>query len=76
MKAFNKIFSAVTAAIILLFAVVNMILAADKTDGSRPYRVEISRLVREIETNGSADISECAYVTNICLLYTSPSPRD
>ena len=65
MKAFNKIFSAVTAAIILLFAVVNMILAADKTDGSRPYRVEISRLVREIETNGSADISECAYVTNI-----------
>ncbi len=65
MKAFNRIFSAVTAAIILLFAVVNMILAADKTDGSRPYRVEISRLVREIETNGSADISECAYVTNI-----------
>ena len=65
MKAFNRIYSAVTAAIILLFAVVNMILAADKTDGSRPYRVEISRLVREIETNGSADISECAYVTNI-----------
>ena len=65
MKAFNRIFSAVTVAIILLFAVVNMILAADKTDGSRPYRVEISRLVREIETNGSADMSECVYVTNI-----------
>ena len=65
MKAFNRIFSAITAAIILLFVVVNMILAADKTDGSRPYRVEISRLVHEIETNGSADISECAYVTNI-----------
>ena len=65
MKAFNRIFSAVTVAIILLFAVVNMILAADKTDGSRQYRVEISRLVHEIETNGSADISECEYVTNI-----------
>ncbi|EOS35497.1 hypothetical protein C808_04700 [Lachnospiraceae bacterium M18-1] len=65
MKAFNRIFSAVTVAIILLFAVVNMILAADKTDGSRPYRVEISRLVREIETNGSADMSECVYVTTI-----------
>ncbi len=65
MKAFNRIFSAVTVAIILLFAVMNMILAADKTDGSRPYRVEISRLVREIETNGSADMSECVYVTNI-----------
>ncbi len=65
MKAFNRIFSAVTVAIILLFTVVNMILAADKTDGSRQYRVEISRLVHEIETNGSADISECVYVTNI-----------
>ena len=65
MKAFNRIFSAVTVAIILLFVVVNMILAADKTDGSRQYRVEISRLAREIEANGSADISECVYVTNI-----------
>ena len=65
MKAFNRFFSAVTVAIILLFAVVNMILAADKTDGSRQYRVEISRLAREIEANGSADISECVYVTNI-----------
>ena len=65
MKAFNRIFLAVTVAIILLFVVVNMIFAADKTDGSRQYRVEISRLVHEIETNGSADISECVYVTNI-----------
>ena len=65
MKAFNRIFSAVTVAIILFFTVVNMILAADKTDGSRQYRVEISRLAREIEANGSADISECVYVTNI-----------
>ena len=65
MKAFNKIFSVVAIAVILLFVVVNIILAADRTDGSRQYRVEISRLVREIETNGSADISECVYVTNI-----------
>ena len=65
MKAFNRIFTAVAVAMILLFAVMNMILAADKTDGGRLYRVEISRLVREIEANGSADISECEYVTNI-----------
>ncbi len=65
MKAFNRIFLAVAVAMILLFAVVNMILAVDKTDGGRLYRVEISRLVREIEANGSADISECEYVTNI-----------
>ncbi len=65
MKVFNRVFSAVAITIILLFVVVNMILAADKTDGSRQYRVEISRLAREIEANGSADISECVYVTNI-----------
>ena len=65
MKAFNRVFSIVAVAIILLFVVVNVILAADKTDGSRQYRVEISRLAREIEANGSADISECVYVTNI-----------
>ena len=65
MKAFNRIFSVVAVAVILLFAVVNLILAADKTNNGRLYRVEISRLVREIEANGSADISECVYVTNI-----------
>ncbi len=65
MKAFNRIFSAVTVAMILLFAVVNMILAADKTNDGRLYRVEINRLVRKIEAKGSADISECEYVTNI-----------
>ena len=65
MKAFNRISLAVAVAIILLFTVVNMILAADKTDGDRRYRVEISRLVREMEANGAADISECEYVTNI-----------
>ena len=65
MKAFNRIFSVVAVAVILLFAVVNLILAADKTNNGRLYRVEINRLVREIEANGSADISECEYVTNI-----------
>lgn len=65
MKAFNRILSAVAVAVILLFAAVNMILAADTTDGGRLYRVEISRLAREMEANGSADISECEYVTNI-----------
>ena len=65
MKAFNRILSVVAVSVILLFAVVNLILAADKTNDGRLYRVEISRLVREIEANGSADISECEYVTNI-----------
>ena len=65
MKAFNRIFSAIAVAIILLFVVMNIVLAANKVDGGRLYRVEISRLVREMEANGFADISECEYVTNI-----------
>lgn len=65
MRAFDRILSAVAAAVILLFVVVNIILAADKTDGGRLYRVEISRLVRELEAGGLADISECEYITNI-----------
>ncbi|MDE7205909.1 MAG: HAMP domain-containing histidine kinase [Lachnospiraceae bacterium] len=65
MKAFNRILTAAAAAVILLFVIVNMILAADKANGGRPYRVEISRLVREMEATGSADISGCEYVTNI-----------
>lgn len=65
MKAFNRMLLAVAAAVLLLAAAVNLILAVGRTDGGRPYRVEISRLVREMEENGSADISECEYVTNI-----------
>lgn len=65
MKAFNRILSVVAVAVMLLSAVLNIILAADKTKDGRLYRVEISRLVREIEAKGSADISECEYVTNI-----------
>ncbi len=65
MKAFDRIFSVVAAAVILLFAAVNMLLAAGDTDGGRPYRVEISRLARELEENGCTDISKCVYVTNI-----------
>lgn len=65
MKAFNRILLAVAVVVILLFTVVNIILAADTTDSGRLYRVEISRLVREMEVNGSADISKCEYVTNI-----------
>ncbi len=65
MKVFNRIFLTVVVAITLLFTVVNMLLAAGKTDGGRRYRVEISRLVREMEANGSADISECEYVTSV-----------
>lgn len=68
MKAFNKIFAAVIAMIILIFAGANLLLASsDHTDSGRPYRVEINRLALEMEQNGfdRVDMSGCEYVTHI-----------
>ena len=67
MKAFNKIFAAVIAVIIALFTVANVILLTDSIEGGRPYRIEISRLVREIEKNGydCIDLTECDYVMSV-----------
>lgn len=67
MKAFNKIFAAVIVVIMAIFAVANVILITDKGSSGRPYRVEISRLVREIETNSfeTADLANCEYVTGV-----------
>ncbi len=65
MKAFNRIFMAVIIILTVLFAAANVILASNGDSGGRPYRVEINRLVRQIETEGHADVSGCEYVTNI-----------
>jgi len=65
MKAFNRISVIVSALIIAVFAAANMLLLTDNSESGRPYHVEISRLVREIENNNIADISECEFVTNI-----------
>ena len=68
MKRFDCIFAAVTAVIFFIFAAANIVLLRIPNGSSdRPYRVEIERLVREIEQNGtdSIDLSECRYVTHI-----------
>ncbi len=65
MKAFNRIFILVSAAILLVFLAANALLLTDHGDSGRPYRVEISRLVREIENGGTPDLSSCEYVTAI-----------
>ena len=56
---------AVIGALAILFVVANSILLADSSGSGRPYRVEINRLARQIETDGYADISGCKYVTGI-----------
>ena len=67
MKAFNRIFLAVMAAIILLFAVANGMLMQDRADSGRPYLVEISRLVLAIEEGGleGVNLASCEYVTAV-----------
>lgn len=49
----------------VLLAAANIMLAYGGDSGGRPYRVEINRLARQIETEGRSDISGCEYVTNI-----------
>ncbi len=66
MKAFNRIFAAVILVLAVLWVAANIILSGDGLyPNGRPYRVEINRLVRQIETEGHADLSGCQYVTNI-----------
>ena len=67
MKAFNRILTAVLAAILLLFAVANGLLFREQPDSGRPYLVEISRLTRMIEEEGlkGVDLTACDYVTAV-----------
>lgn len=68
MKAFRKVFAAVTALILSVFAVTNILIYHLDTSGSgRPYRVEIERLALAIEENGfeNVDISDCEYVVQV-----------
>lgn len=67
MKSFDRIFAAVIALILLIFAAANALILWENNNISRPYRVEINRLAHEIEENGfrELDLSECDFVTNV-----------
>jgi len=68
MRAYNRIFLLVIAVILLIFVTSNAVLiTGGSNESGRPDRVEISRLVREIEKNGieNVDVSACKYVTGI-----------
>ena len=67
MKAFNRIAAIVIAAIIAVFISANVILLSDNSESGRPYRVEINRIVTEIEKNSLeiTDLGDCEYVTGV-----------
>ena len=67
MKAFNRILIIVIMTIIALFFISNfMVLNYGKQEG-KPYLVEVSRLVRKIESNNfkESDLEECDYIIDI-----------
>lgn len=67
MKKFNRLCIFVVLCMVAVIAVANcFLLFGQKEEGGRPYRVEISRLVRQMEESSAPpDLSECAYVTAV-----------
>ncbi len=65
MKAFNRISALVIMMILAVFIGANVLLLTDHSDSGRPYRVEISRLVREMENGEKPDLSACVYVSAV-----------
>ncbi len=67
MKAFNRIFATVVALIIMVIIVANIILIQDNSESGRPYRIEVSRLVKEIENGNfnNINLDNCQYVTAV-----------
>lgn len=68
MKSFNRLFAVVLVVLALLIAGANILmLYTDEGAEGRPYRVEISRLVAQIEEKGIADIdlTGMEYVTAV-----------
>lgn len=68
MKNFNRIFALIIVVILILFAVSNiMALKLCRQENGRGYRVEIHRLIKNIEDNGyeDLDLSDCLYVKDV-----------
>lgn len=67
MKAFNRLFFITIIMIIILFIISNFIVFNYKKNEGKPYLVEVSRLVREIENKNleEKDLEECNYIIDI-----------
>lgn len=68
MKSFNKLFAAVSAVFLAIFAAADIIMCFSlDPQGGRPYRVEAARIAVEIAEKGleNTDLSECEYVYNV-----------
>lgn len=73
MRGFNRIFAAFAAALILIFVSMNLFFCSlSGSSTGRQHRVEINRVVSEIENGGleQPDVAKYEYITNITALNT------
>ncbi len=64
MKRFNVISAVLLVCIAAVFVIANLALSSEG-DSSKPYRVEIERLCKVIDSGKEPDISGCEYVTAV-----------
>lgn len=65
MKAFNRIFATSIIILAAVLIIANAILLMENNESGKPYKVEISRLIRDIEKGTAPDLAGCKYVTRI-----------
>lgn len=67
MRSFNKLFVVVILLMVAVFIGTNLYLFSSDSESGRPYKVEIGRVVHEIEEKGydHIDLSNYAYITCI-----------
>lgn len=75
MKSFNKLFTALLVFLAVLILAANLfLLPANRSPEGRPYRVEISRLCRQIEEQGfeNIDLGDMEHVTDVVCFSSNP----
>lgn len=68
MKHFNRLIAVTAAVIVMIFTGANLLLTGSgPARHSRPYRVEVNRISRQIEAEGlqQVDLSDYSYVTHV-----------
>ena len=67
MKSFHKLFATILVLLVVLIVAANVLLHSGNAPEGRPYRVEISRISKQIEEDGfeSIDLTGMEYVTGV-----------
>ena len=74
MKSFHKLFATILVLLVALIVAANVLLHSGNAPEGRPYRVEISRIAKQIEEKGfeSIDLTHMEYVTAVVSYDANP----